>query len=615
MWTSKWLLDWDLWGDSLLVFGEDDTELTVETAKRPEKREWLHNAHTQQRVCYKPVSYEIMNEYFLMAPSGRFFKSLRVYPITNDASGTLKILISKDDMGDVANVTVPLAQAIKDGVPFRNVPCTGMLQMQITLSDKRLLGKVRVVATFEQVKDGGTIDVSCSNASVFCVDVDGRFGRMYAGLIGPISPGKHTLVFRPATKTSPYERWTTQVTVKKGETVKVEGHLPWKKNSMWASWTSGTLIGCNYPNRHISLTDPMEKPGIQADDKTIRVVWAHGGDIWSSFSEDGKTFSDPRKLPMPVSSGWRESNPQLITTESGKFLLTFLSDRNCFYEILPYVSWSRDFVHWSAPVLVSDVPVMKDVHIIQGSNGLFFMASKAQGSGTVIRVSKDAYNWEIRGTIVGADVRGMSEFVQIQEPEPGKYEVITGICLARSGTKLHKIYPRDIWRYPLAADGTPGKGEKIGTITWGGAIRASVFRKDGKTYLACFGIQEWEHKYGKAYYWWDNQRVVAVRNDGVYFYPPKDKAMTSVRRTNAPREWSGEYKIWLFREESDGTWREMSFADDVAQGIGAMSYHKRWGFLLAWMAPEASWVFPRPAYGPLLIRGPQLKTEKQDNTD
>jgi hypothetical protein len=599
LWTPKWLTDWDVWGESLLAFAAGQTRKAVRIAPRRAKG-WYHHAHTRRRFTYEPRDYGEERNFFLLAPTGKVFSSLRVRPTTESGSGPVQIVLSKDRRCDVAKET---ARPGRETIVFQPVPLAGILQVQcIPQPGAGPLRGLEIEATFEDVGPHGAIRVACSNAAQFAVGVDGRYGRSSAGMIGPVKPGRHVLTFRSMHSGSPYLARKVTVDVKPDHVTSVVVDLPWRRDSAWSSWTSGTLIGRNYPGVCVSLRESAQRPGIQADEEAIRIVWSHAGDIWSSVSTDGATFTAPARLPMPVSSGWLESMPKLLLAEDGRFLLTFLSDRGGQYQIRPYVAWSRDLRHWSAPVAVTGRPLSSDYGITQDSRGRFLLAGNWKSRITV-HASTDAYRWR-RIVTVPLEKKDAPVFQGVVERADGVLELIFAIRARRPSTVAHT--PARIYSSRSSDGVTWSTARLLGQIDWPGELYASLHHRAGETTLACFGIREWRHQYGKAYYWWDNQRVVAVRADGIYIFPPQDYAIEAVRDTASPFEWAAEYDLWILKEGRDGARMQAGETGGVAQGIGSMAHHSRWGYMIAWMAPQAAWGFPRPAYGPLFIRGPDL---------
>ncbi|MDK1032871.1 MAG: hypothetical protein QGD94_12750, partial [Planctomycetia bacterium] len=242
------------------------------------------------------------------------------------------------------------------------------------------------------------------------------------------------MTFHPSGRDTPFEQYSMKVTVEAGKTTYVVGRLPWRKGRELASWTPRALVGRRYGRLQTALQPGTIFCAIQADDKAIRVVWDNQADIWSAVSTDGKTFSLPRKLPIPVSTGWREGSVRFWRDESGRFMLTFRSDRDRRHVGLLYVSWSRDFVHWSAPVAMLDQRV-DQYDVFQDDRGRFILAVVDRGGGYTVKTtsekneqniiifaSRDAYRWEKLVTIPEHRFRWTRE-IQMLQRDDGKYEL------------------------------------------------------------------------------------------------------------------------------------------------------------------------------------------------
>ncbi|MCX5677432.1 MAG: hypothetical protein NTX87_20825, partial [Planctomycetota bacterium] len=187
-------------------------------------------------------------------------------------------------------------------------------------------------------------------------------------------------------------RTALRLTIEAGKTARLTGRLPWPDGSPWSSWTS-TLVGTAYPGIDPGLWIFDDgRPAILADDEAIRLVWSYRGDLWSSVTADGERFSPPRRLDLPVSTGWRETAPCLARDERGRFILVFLSDRDARHRTLAYVCWSRDFVHWSAPGLVCNEGISEARTLLADNRGQLVYLARTAG-GYKAFVSTDAYQW------------------------------------------------------------------------------------------------------------------------------------------------------------------------------------------------------------------------------
>ncbi|MAE63689.1 MAG: hypothetical protein CMJ18_05405 [Phycisphaeraceae bacterium] len=470
--------------------------------------------------------------------------------------GTIRFTVGRDGHNDVAvGQTRPITDYRKAGPEvFGNLPRSGVLMVECTMQaadESRkpdiYFGGVQGEARFEKIGAHGSIDVDCVNAAKFRVSVGDRFGRKYRGVIGLVPPGRHRLTFS-GEPDSPYGRWSTTVDVKEGRPTKVMGRLPWKKDSNWSSWDPAILIGRDYPQRGFSLTHVYWPPAIQADDEAIRVIWSHEGELWWSVSTDGKTFTLPRKLDLPVSSGWMEDHPRCFRDESGRFILTFISDRNAWHERRVYMCWSRDFVTWSAPRMISDYWVT-DYDIFQDANGdfLFWFAS---GSWLTDFTSADGINW-IPGS--RKDYKFRYRFIRVAQSPEGHYDVFTA----------------------RASHGAAGN-ENVGVVQFWN-LRGPAMKK-----LKYTGYIDQTIK-------------------------PEDFHTLSVMNVDGRFRLVGYgRKLTLFDEQPDGSWKISSIpATFLGDDINVI-HHPRWGYLVSSYLSAHPYILT-PASGPYLLRGDDLE--------
>ena len=324
---------------------------------------------------------------YLLAPSGCVFRSLRFAPVAEGDDATMSVALRR--VGFYKNIdkatVIPLDLAHQFDMTLGKVPSTGMLIAHCEFQSKDgnsaavTVRGVNITAKLERIDNPGSLDVQCQDTQSFRVDVDGAFGRWWPGIVGPLTPGEHTLTYRPMDARSPYAQWSTKVNVQAGKTTRVVGRLPWKDHRD-AALIDTAWVGRDYDSYNLALNEVVSAPAVQADDGAIRLVWSRGGDLWSSVSTDGKTFSRPRKLPLPVSTAWVEYSPRLMRDKSGRFSLSFISDRDEQHRPLLYLCWSSDFVHWSAPCAVSEfAPV--DYDMMLAPDGKYYcLLSLVRGS-------------------------------------------------------------------------------------------------------------------------------------------------------------------------------------------------------------------------------------------
>ena len=307
--------------------------------------------------------------FYALAPSGYTFKSLRLMPeIQGGEKMTLGVAMHKDSYADVPQSDRPIdfPSAAAHGFLFNQMPRTGIVRFHYYYNGHESgwsINGLRVKAELEKVPEPhGAIWVDCNNTQDFNVYVDGRYGRSGCGLIGLLAPGPHELEFHLGRKAiaaeeikeSPLAPTKARCEVVAGKVVKLTATMSWKEDSLWRAWHAGAFADRSYPGYDTDLNYKWGRPSIQLDDQAIRIVWSRMGDLWWTESRDGKTFTSPQRLPMPVSTSWSEERPTLLRDESGRFILAFISDRNGQRTKRLYVCWSRDMLHWSNPAMVED---------------------------------------------------------------------------------------------------------------------------------------------------------------------------------------------------------------------------------------------------------------------
>ena len=497
---------------------------------------------------------------WVLAPDGYAFRSLRFDPIIDGEDGLVCCYLSMETSKDMGYLDfVPIAQAHKDGLRFDDIPRSGVFDVGISVraadafrDPQVALRGLRAEAEFEKIGPRGAIEVSCLNTDNFVVHLNGRLARRGIGLIGMVPEGEHELEFRPLRKIRcPLDPAKATVRVKAGRISRVEVVMPWKKDSPLASWTTGTLIGRDYPRRDPCLQDTYDAPSIQADDKAIRVFWSRRGDLWSSMSTDGARFSPPARLPMPVSSGWIEQSPICLRDESGRFLLAFRSDREGQHQQRVYLCWSRDAVRWSRPTMVVDRPV-NVFDLIRDSKGRLLWADATDKKITIMR-SKDGYLWR---KLAQWQIEDDEKSIRLLRRDDGAYDLF--IVHHHWMTKVRN------WQFSeMVVTHHAGKdaaswsdGQRVTRRGWEDNTPVSAMHVGGQTVLAAF------------------------RKDGKDFV--------------------------LFRRKPDGAWQRADDVERLTTAAACMTHHPRWGFMIAWHRPPDSENVPA-ASGPFLIRGKSVE--------
>jgi TolB-like protein len=495
----------------------------------------------------------------LLAPSGHVFKTLGFWPWTDGNDGEMAVSLrpyaANKDIFDPAFTPVGKVQA--DGLKFQRLPHSGVLMARVVyrVADKNsppftAMG-VRITATVEQVSDPGAIAVQCADTHDFRVDVDGRFGRFSPGVVGPLPAGEHTLTFRPTEPHSPYGEWTTKATVQSGKVIEIAGRLPWKAGSGNAAIVTA-CVGRDYDAPDLAVSQRPSAAAIQIDDQAIRLLWPRGGDLWFAVSTDGNSFSRPRRLPLPVSTAWEESDPRLIRDESGRFVLTFISDRDAQHRRTPYSCWSRDMVNWSSPAQISNLACWDYDLALDGAGRL--VCAICEFDKVRLLASSDGYDWQAL---------------------PGNWPAMSVRLLARDGGSLEMYLKRNLR--------TGGEIAQFRAMPVFGRLMRFASR-DGRN---------WSRGEVIAEYAYDDQPL--------WIAPAPAKGGSLLLASVRHRLTVDRYlRVWT---ESAGQWNPDFDVWGFMPSTGSLAVHPKWGYVVSWMSADC---------GPYVMRSramPELLAE------
>ena len=474
------------------------------------------------------------------------FTRVSFKPEFEGGNGEMRLTLSVDQLGDVAVIKKSVEEARQSEFVAENLPATGIMDALFSVqADDMRVGKpfkyrgMRMTAVTRKVESHGSILVQCLNATDFVVKLDGKPARLNSGLIGFVTPGKHTIQLERSRKDTPLETWSQEVAVEAGKTVTVNTSLPWKRGSPWAAWQSGS-----FPETRGEYVVPtLQKnennwPSIQADDEAIRLVWARRGDLWTAISHDGQNFTEMRKLDPPVSSGWMEDTAKLIKDKTGRFVLTFMSDRNVSYIRQPYVCWSRDFVKWSAPVMVVEGGLWR-YDMIQDRNGRFVWVGipEWKASALTIRASDDGYRWT---TLTSLRVPAKVVEAVLFQGQTGPLELY--VC----ALTYHRGYENTmIWRY-WSQDG----------VTWQRSEREMAGKLGGPLGLRIAVVGD-----GK-------QRILGSFEYRFWHY--------------GTEQGLDSYRTQILRGPRHGVWPRVLIVQNIFRDTSAMAYYPKWGYMIAW---------------------------------
>jgi len=504
----------------------------------------------------------------LIAPAGQFFTSLRCRPVAEGAGGNVALSLCPLRGGDsvVPPRIVDVAAARREGVSMDRLPRSGIVVLgcAIRMADDEgplTLQGFGVSASLAELGPSGAIYVRCRNSNRFRVDVDGGFGRWNYGLVGLLAPGEHTVRLSGVGPGSPYGEWETTVTVVANRTARVVGQLPWKPGSPWSGWTAAG-VESTYLGHNLRLHRRDGAPAIQADEEAIRLVWDRRGDLWSSVSRDGNTFSPPRKLDLPVSSGWLEAEPILRRDESGRFLLTFTSERDRLHQKKRYSCWSRDFVHWSAPAGVGTL----GSNAIRDRDGRVLRTERSKDR-VWIKASRDGRRWQRLGSVSPVRQGDSISNVLLSQRDDGRYDLFLKERLPQGPKHSPEQQAPYLLVHSVSADAQ----------TWS---PPSVLSK--LTYGLSWPPLVTAYAEGRCF-------ALANRFVGVF-------------------GGSGSCSSVLFCEDANGAWRRWGTISELVSGHPALGHHPRWGYMIAWSRPAGTERSTDPGAGPFLVRGASLES-------
>lgn len=323
----------------------------------------------------------------LLAPDGYAFAKLRFYATpkppeelkTYGSHGTrFTFTLSPDELsrplGMQDRPPADFMQVFKTEdvgkapIEFGRLPLGGMIFIS---GDRKVLDSLAIEAEFERLENVGSLDVDCVDTPEFMVTVNGRHGSQGPGLVGPLNAGPYQLTFHPCHPGTVFTNWSTNVTVVAGGTVRVVGKLDLRPECAVQPRAKSRMVCARYPQPVLRRDEQGSRTAALADEKTLRVVWAAGGDLWIAETHDGQRFCSPARLPGPVSSGGTERDPRFIRGHAGRTWLTFVSDRHTQGEDRPYLCWSHDLKQWSEPALVSSGLLMA-YDVIQGNDNRLY---------------------------------------------------------------------------------------------------------------------------------------------------------------------------------------------------------------------------------------------------
>ena len=290
-------------------------------------------------------------------------------------------------------------------------------------------------------------------------------------------------------------------------------------------------------------------PHIYLDDQGMRIVWTYLEDLWTTESLDGRTLSPPRRLELPVSTGWKEGGGPCFKDEQGRYVMQFGSDRSSDHEWATYLCWSRDFVNWSAPARVGQ----RISYLVQEEGrylGVAFDRTSDDEAQPAAMTSRDLLQWERLGKTTGWRMNCSER--SILRREDGTYEMYSVFRTKPFPARYGRPYTISLvatfrqtspdalaWSEPVELDRGLGWGRDSSSGL--GSCRLFSIRANGRTVLM------------------------------------------QIRQHELPIQIS----IKFLRETADGSWQVSPWIDSLLPMnrppvMADIAYHPQWGYVLAW---------------------------------
>jgi len=528
----------------------------------------------------------ISAHYLLVAPEGKLFDSLKVWPVMSKGHhSVVQVSITQVKTADVYVTDCekpPISESRVKGFAVESLAEVPFLTLNlVAFSGKKpydpevSLDGMKVEAVFKDIpEEWGTLKIISTNCDDFRVLEGDNFLRSGCGNVYYLKPGKHQLHFKPMSRQFwpdrfklnteiVYKAFDREVEIVAGEAKTIEIEFPWAEPDRWEGWKTASVESANAPKLDLELKTQLRdhSPCFLMEDDRIRLIWSEAGNLWTCESEDGINFINRRALDLPISSAWTETQPRCQVDHRGRYVLTFLSDRNDDQVARLYMAWSRDFQSWTSPRRVRDRFVTNYDIIADPKTGKLLIAEAADDKITVWEPD-DYLRWSKRATVQFED--SMRKVRLLPPNKDGYYEIVavqhgqhtTGPIKRVFGPKKHHI---SRWLSRDLENWTEDKPYKT-LIRLDSRFSIEALRyKDGKTLAAQFGTSGTDFRSVRTQFLW---------------YDEKDALHRSKR------------------------------VSSVASHDSTMAWHPKWGAYLGWFS-AASNKEHRPV-GPLIIRGPDF---------
>ncbi len=522
--------------------------------------------------------------YLVTAPKGKLFDSMRVWPISSKGINmVVQVNISQVKRGDIyisKSQSPPVHISKVDGlfvpslaeVPFIDISLDGYSGFWPYDKEVSLDG-IKIEATFKDIpEEWGSLEISSPNCDDYRV-ISGTANllRGCSGRVDYMKPGKHRVRFVPFSR----QRWpmrfreTTEVVyapvekiieIKAGETTRVSVEFPWSDIDRWEGWQTATVDAPKSAELDLQLAAqlPEHDPCILMEDDRIRLIWSEAGDLWTCESNDGQTFTNRRKLGLPISSAWNEYRPRCRLDQNGRYVLGFMSDRNKDRVATLYLAWSRDFENWTSPKQVRDRYVT-DYDLMSDPKTNKILIAETADNEITIWEPDDHFQWQQKAAVTFED--DMRQVRLLPPNGNGQYEMIA-------------VQHGEWWVDPIKR----GYGPRIHHLSrWlSPDLKAWKEDRDFQTKLAFearFGMDALRDRDGK---------TIACR----------------FGTSNTDFRSSRGQMIWYDHENT--VQRSMKFSSIVSHD-GTFAWHPKWGAYFCWFSASSRREH-RPV-GPLVIHG------------
>ncbi len=515
--------------------------------------------------------------YYLIAPKGKLFDTMKIWPMSNKGHHSrVRATVSQRRWYDVHTTSFKALHSFSDE-EYLEIPTFAQspgayFYIYLWSGNAPLdepgtsIDGAKFEASFKDIPDTwGSLDITCRNSLDFRVWQGDDLLRSGPGKICYLAPGKHTLRFQPGSyrPVDEHVEFEQEVIVRANETTQIEVKFPWKQPDKWHGWYAGEIEPSDSQTIDLDLRNSSShRPQFIMTDDKIRLVWSQSGDLWTCESDDGKRFYNQRKLDLPISSAWLETDAQCEIDPQGRYVLTFLSNRSDDRVMRLYAAWSRDFRSWTAPRRIRDDYVARYGLCVDPKTGKLVIAENAGDNHIHLWTSTDSVTWQTRASIEFDD--SILSLNLLPPNTAGEYEIF-----ATMKGEVHKKKPGVIAVYSAPRHITRWLSNDL--ASW---------RRDEAFDEVCKGVTA--------------SYLVATRG------PHDETALVNF----TPNSNGGGNRATFFKfAPSGGAVNKYHHGATFATYDSTLSHHPRWGAYFCWFSVTTIHIDPRP-FGPIIVGGP-----------